>query len=226
MADKLRVGVLISGRGSNLQSIIDASEAGKIDAQVVVVISNKADAYGLERARQHGIPAIHIPVGRNDTPAYFAADEEQVRVLRAHGVELVCMAGYMRRAGPALLGSFPNAVMNIHPALLPAFVGVEVQWAAVEYGVRISGCTVHFADEEFDHGPIIIQAAVPVLQTDDGEALAQRILRHEHRIYPQAIQWFAQGRVRVEGRRVFIEGAGEPTWQDGALISPPLEIEF
>ncbi len=185
MADKLRVGVLVSGRGSNLQSIIDASEAGKIDAEVVVVISNKPDAYALERARNHGIDAVYIKVGRNDTPEYFQADEEQAKVLKEHGVQLVCMAGYMRKAGPTVLGTFPNAVMNIHPALLPAFPGVEVQWDAVDYGVRISGCTVHFADEQFDHGPIIIQAAVPVLQDDDGEALAKRILQYEHKSTPR-----------------------------------------
>ncbi|MBC7289609.1 MAG: phosphoribosylglycinamide formyltransferase, partial [Armatimonadetes bacterium] len=122
--------------------------------------------------------------------------------------------------------AYPMRVMNIHPALLPAFPGVEVQWTAVEYGVRISGCTVHFADEEFDRGPIIIQAAVPVFQSDDGAALAARILQFEHKIYPQAIQWFAQGRLRVEGRRVIVEGAGEPKCYAGAIVSPPLEIDL
>ena len=141
-------------------------------------------------------------------------------------MQLVCLAGYMRKVGPAVLGAYPMAVMNIHPALLPAFPGVEVQWHAVDYGVKISGCTVHFADEQFDHGPIIIQAAVPVLQTDDGQALADRILRWEHKIYPQAIQWFAEGRLRIEGRKVIVEGAGRPQCIDGAIISPPLEIDI
>jgi phosphoribosylglycinamide formyltransferase-1 len=226
MSDKLRLGVLASGRGSNLQSIIDASLAGKIDAEVAIVISDKSDAFALERAAFHGIPAVYTRVGRNGTPEYSAGDEAEAAALREHGVGLVCLAGYMRMVGPAVLGAFPGAVMNIHPALLPAFPGVEVQWDAVEYGVRVAGCTVHFADEEFDRGPIIIQAAVPVVQTDDGEALAQRILRFEHRIYPQAIQWFAAGRLRLDGRRVVVEGAGEPVCVDGGIISPPLEIDI
>ena len=225
MAEKIRLGVMVSGRGTNLQSIIDVCEAGKIDAEVVVVISNKADAYALERARKHGIAAVHIPVGRNETEEYYEADRRQAKVLKEHGVDLVCLAGYMRRVGPAVLGEFPMRVMNIHPALLPAFPGVEVQWAAAEYGVRISGCTVHFADEEFDRGPIIIQAAVPVLQDDDGDALAARILQYEHKIYPQAIQWFAQGRLRVDGRKVIVDGAKEPQCVDGAIISPGLEVD-
>ena len=226
MAEKITLGVLVSGRGTNLQSIIDACEAGKIDAQVAVVISNKPDAYALERARKHSIAAIHVPVGPNDSAEYFEADRRQAEILQQHGVDLVCLAGYMRKVGPAVLGAYPLRVMNIHPALLPAFPGVEVQWTAAEYGVRISGCTVHFADEEFDRGPIIIQGAVPVLQGDDGEALAARILRYEHKIYPQAIQWFAQGRLRVEGRKVIVEGAGEPRCIDGAIISPPLELDL
>ncbi len=226
MARKIRLGVMVSGRGTNLQSIIDACEAGKIDAEVAVVISNKADAYALQRARKHGIPAVHIRVGKNDTPEYFEADQKQAAVLKEHGVDLVCLAGYMRKVGPAVLGAFPMAVMNIHPALLPAFPGVEVQWTAVEYGVKISGCTVHFADEEFDRGPIIIQAAVPVLEGDDGQALADRILKWEHKIYPQAIQWFAEGRLEVQGRRVIVHGAGEPKCVDGAIVSPPLEIDL
>ncbi|MCD6350914.1 MAG: phosphoribosylglycinamide formyltransferase [Armatimonadetes bacterium] len=224
MADKLRLGVMVSGGGTNLQSLIDTCEAGLVDAEVVLVISNKADAYALERARKHSIPAVHVPVGRNETPEYFRADEEQVRLFREHGVELVCMAGYLRKAGPALLGAYSQAVLNIHPALLPAFPGVHVQWHAVDYGVRISGCTVHFADEEFDRGPIIIQAAVPVLQDDDGDALAGRILRQEHKIYPQAVQWFAQGRLQIEGRRVIVRDARPGDWHDGAIISPALEL--
>ncbi len=226
MADKLRLGVLVSGSGTNLQSIINACEAGKIDAEVAVVISNRAEAFGLERARKHGIPALHIPVGRNETPEYEIADREQTRALRDHGVGLVCMAGYLRKAGPSVLETFAGAVMNIHPALLPAFPGVKVQWAAVEYGVRISGCTVHFADPEFDRGPIIIQAAVPVLQEDDGEALAKRILQCEHRIYPQAIQWFVAGRLSLDGRHVFVDDARAGSWRDGALFSPALELDL
>ncbi|MBC7289546.1 MAG: phosphoribosylglycinamide formyltransferase, partial [Armatimonadetes bacterium] len=134
MPEKLRIGVMISGRGTNLQSIIDACEAGKIDAEVAVVISNKADAFGLERARKHGIPALHIPVGPNNTPEYDVADRKQAQVLSEYGVQLVCLAGYMRKVGPAVLKAYPMRVMNIHPALLPAVPGVEVQWTAVEYG--------------------------------------------------------------------------------------------
>jgi phosphoribosylglycinamide formyltransferase-1 len=224
MGDKLQVGVFASGRGSDLQSLMDASAAGKLDADVAVVIANRAEAYALERARAAGIPAFNVRVGRNDSPDYDAADDQHARILADHGVGLVCLAGYMRRIGPRILAAFPAAIMNIHPALLPAFPGVEVQWTAVEYGVRVSGCTVHFADEEFDRGPIIIQAAVPVLQDDDGAALAARILECEHRIYPQAVQWFAQGRLRIEGRRVVVEGAMSPTCEGGVIYSPGLEI--
>ena len=224
MSDKLRLGVLVSGGGTNLQAILDACLAGTIDAEVALVISNKSDAFALERAAFHGLPARHIPIGRNGTPEYSAGDEAQVADLREHGVGLVCLAGYMRKTGPAVMAAFPGAVMNIHPALLPSFPGVNVQWTAQEYGVRITGCTVHFADEEFDRGPIVIQAAVPVLQGDDGDAVAHRILRFEHRIYPQAIQWYAQGRLHIDGRHVIVDAAPEPLTIDGGLISPGLDL--
>ena len=219
----LNLGVLISGRGTNLQSIIDACEAGKIDAVVVVVISEQADAYGLERARKHNVSAVHVPVGKNNTPEYEEADRQQLEVLREHQVDLVCLAGYMRRVGPAVLEGYDKAVLNIHPALLPSFPGTHGQDDAADYGVRISGCTVHFAWPKFDTGPIIIQAAVPVLTGDDGDSLAERILRQEHKIYPQAIQWFAQGRLQIEGRRVVVKDAPPPTIVE-AIISPGLEI--
>ena len=226
MSDKLRLGVLVSGSGTNLQAIIDASLTGKIDAEVALVISNKSDAFTLERAAFHGIPALHVRVGKNGTPDYAVGDEAQAAALREHGVGLVCLAGYMRMTGPAVMAAFPGAVMNIHPALLPSFPGVNVQWTAQEYGVRVSGCTVHFADEEFDRGPIVIQAAVPVLQGDDGEALAHRILRFEHLIYPQAIQWFAQGRLHLDGRHVMVDAAPDPLTIDGGLISPGLDLDL
>jgi phosphoribosylglycinamide formyltransferase-1 len=225
VSDLLRIGVMASGGGTDLQSIIDACEAGKIPATVAVVMSNKGDAYALERARRHGVPALHIPVGKTGTPEWLAADARLVEGLREHGVGLVCMAGYMRKIGPRLLAAFPGAIMNIHPGLLPAFPGVEVQWDAVAYGVKIAGATVHFADPEFDSGAIIIQAAVPVRDEDDGAALAQRILAQEHRIYPQAIKWFAEGRLQVEGRTVKLLGpyAKPAPEQPGVIISPPLE---
>lgn len=228
MSDSLRIGVMASGGGTDLQSIIDACEAGLVPATVAVVISNKADTYALERARRHHIPAVHVPVGKTDSASWEQADAEQVEVLRQHRVQLVCMAGYMRKIGPALLSAFPQAIMNIHPSLLPSFPGVEVQWDAVAYGVKIAGATVHFADAEFDRGPIIIQAAVAVNHRDDGQALAGRILEQEHRIYPQAIKWFAEGRLVLDGRIVRLSEPGAklaaPT--PGVIISPPLEAGF
>ena len=228
MSDLLRIGVMASGGGTDLQSIIDACQAGKVPATVAVVISNRADAYALERARRHDVPAVHIPVGKTGSPEWAQADAEQVRVLRDHGVGLVCLAGYMRINGPALLAAFPRAVMNIHPALLPAFPGVNVQAMAVEHGVKIAGTTVHFADPEFDTGPIIIQAAVPVRDDDTADELAARILAQEHRIYPQAIKWHAEGRLQVDGRIVRLTGPGAELAPDtpGVLISPPLEAGF
>ena len=228
MSERLKIGVMASGSGTDLQSIIDACAAGKVPAAVALVISNKPDAYALERARQHNIPAICIPVGKTGSPEWEDADARQVEAFREHGVQLVCMAGYMRKIGPRLLAAFPGAIMNIHPALLPAFPGVEVQWDAVAYGVKIAGATVHFADAEFDRGPIVIQAAVVVQDDDDGQALAQRILAQEHRIYPQAVKWFAEGRLQVEGRKVRLldPQPGGPPQIPGVIISPPLEEGF
>jgi len=225
VSELLRVGVMASGGGSNLQSIIDACEAGKVPATVAVVMSNKADAYALERARTHGVPAVHLPVAKTGTPEWLEADAQLVAAFQEHDVQLVCMAGYMRKIGPRLLAAFPQAIMNIHPALLPAFPGVEVQWDAVAYGVKIAGATVHFADPEFDSGPIVIQAAVPVCEGDDGGELAHRILEQEHRIYPQAIKWFAEGRLRIEGRVVRLEGPYHELApeQAGVVVSPRLE---
>ncbi len=219
----INLGVFVSGRGSNLQSIIDASAAGRIAASVHVVISDKEDAYALERARNHDIPAYHVPVGKNDTPEFVAADQRHVELLREHNVDLVCLAGYMRLIGPNIFAAYPEAILNIHPALLPSFPGTHGQEDAAEYGVKVSGCTVHFAWSEFDTGPIIIQAAVPVLAGDDGDSLAARILAQEHKIYPQAIQWCAEGRLRIEGRRVILEDARPPTIME-AIISPGLEV--
>lgn len=203
--DKLRVGVLVSGRGSNLQAIIDASEAGKLDAAVVVVLSDVADAYALERARKHSIP--HVFVDPKAHPTREAFDEAMISVLTEHRVELICLAGYMRVLSPGFIKHFHHRIMNIHPALLPSFPGLHVQRKGLQHGVKFSGCTVHFADEGVDTGPIIIQAVVPVFDDDTEEALAARILKYEHQIYPRAIQLFAEGRLEVKGRRVFCKGS-------------------
>ncbi|MGH7166287.1 MAG: phosphoribosylglycinamide formyltransferase [Nitrospiraceae bacterium] len=207
-AHKLRVGVLASGRGSNLQAIIDAIEAGTHQAQIAVVLSNKKDAQALERARRHGLPDVFLDpkpfAGQADSREAY--DRAILDVLRKHDVELVALAGYMRIVTPVLISAYPHRIMNIHPSLLPSFPGLEVQKKALEWGVKISGCTVHFVTEGVDEGPIIIQAAVPVLEGDSAENLAARILVEEHRIYPRAIQLYAEGRLRVEGRRVRVEG--------------------
>lgn len=201
---KVGLGVLASGRGSNLQAIIDNIEAGKLDAEVKVVISDKSTAYALERAKAHGIPGIFV------NPGQFSAKEEYekaiVECLQENQVELVVLAGYMRLVGKILLNYYSNRIMNIHPALLPSFPGAHGQKDAVEYGVHFSGCTVHFVDEGMDTGPIILQAVVPVLQDDDEDTLAARILQEEHKIYSQAIQLYAQGGLKVEGRKVRISG--------------------
>lgn len=198
---KLRLGVLASGRGSNLQAIMDAAAAGRIDAEVAVVISDHSDAYALERARQRGIPAEFV-----DLKSYGSKEEYEkviVELLQRHGVELVCLAGYMRVVGAVMLNAFPDKILNIHPALLPAFQGLHGQEQAWAYGVKFSGCTVHFVDEGVDTGPIIIQAVVPVLDDDTADTLAARILEQEHVIYPKAIQRYAEGRLKIAGRKVF-----------------------
>jgi len=209
--DALRVAVLASGRGSNLQAIIDAIEAGMVQAKIVVVISNKKEAPALERARRHGLFALFVDpkpyAGRPDSREAY--DRELLDVLRQHDVELVLLAGYMKIVTAALVEAFANRMMNIHPSLLPSFPGLDVQKKAIEWGCKLAGCTVHFVTEGVDEGPIILQAAVPILDDDTPDTLAARILVQEHKIFPQAIQLFAQGRLRVEGRRVFIE-AGKP----------------
>lgn len=197
------LGVLISGRGSNLQSIIDATRSGTLDATVRVVVSNRADAPGLQRARDAGIEAL--AVSPREYPTRDKFDTVVAEMLRARGVDLVCLAGFMRLVGRPLLDAFPNRVLNIHPSLLPAFPGLDAQKQAIDHGVRISGATVHLVTTELDGGPIIVQAAVPVLDTDTADSLAARILVEEHRIYPMAIAMVLDGRWRVEGRR-FVRG--------------------
>ncbi|MGI6491142.1 MAG: phosphoribosylglycinamide formyltransferase [Peptococcaceae bacterium] len=201
--NKIRLGVLVSGRGSNLQNIIDQAEAGKLMAQVAVVISDKKEAYALERARQAGIPAIHV--SPMDFPTRDDYDSAVLGILRQHGVELVCLAGYMRIVSQVILEAFPNRVINIHPSLLPSFPGLRGQAQALAYGVRYSGCTLHFVDEGMDTGPIILQAVVPVYEEDTVESLSKRILEQEHRLYTEGINLYAQGRLKVEGRKVYIK---------------------
>src|SRR3989338_289529 len=196
----LNIGVLISGRGSNLQAIINASERGEIPAKVAVVISNDPGAFGLERAKQHNIPAVVIDNRKfKDKNTY---ELEIVKVLKEHKVELVCLAGYMRIIGPVLLEHFSGKMINIHPSLLPSFPGLRAQRQALEHGVKVSGVTVHFVDEGCDTGPIIVQNAVQVLENDTEETLSERILEQEHKIYPQAIKLIAEDKLKIEGRKV------------------------
>lgn len=215
----LRVAVLASGRGSNLQAVIDAIEAGTVQSMIVAVISNKKEAPALERARRHGLSALFVDpkpyAGRPDSREAY--DRELLDVLRQHDVELVLLAGYMKIVTTVLVEAFVNRMMNIHPSLLPSFPGLEVQKKAIEWGCKLAGCTVHFVTESVDEGPIILQAAVPILDEDRPDTLAARILEQEHKIYPRAVQLFAEGRLRVEGRRVFIE-AGKPEGE--SVISP------
>jgi phosphoribosylglycinamide formyltransferase-1 len=204
----LRVGVLASGYGSNLQALLDACASGAVPARVVVVASNVADAHALVRAREAGVAAVFVdPRAHAGREAYDAA---LVETLRAHGAELVCLAGYMRIVSGVMLRAFPQRVLNIHPALLPAFPGLHAQRQALQHGARVSGCTVHLVDEGVDTGPIVAQAAVPVYADDTEETLSDRIIAEEHKLYPRTVKWFAEGRVRVEGRRVTIEGATSP----------------
>ncbi|HZA56945.1 MAG TPA: phosphoribosylglycinamide formyltransferase [Candidatus Udaeobacter sp.] len=219
MARKVPIGVLISGSGTNLQAIIDAVEANKLDATIRLVLSNRADAYGLARAKSHGIPTEVVDHKQFATREAF--DEAVVEILRARDVELVVLAGFMRLLSPVFVKAFSNRMMNIHPALLPSFPGLDVQKKAVEHGVRFSGCTVHFVNEQCDEGPIIIQAVVPVFPDDTETSLAARILEQEHRIYPRAIQLYSEGRLRIEGRRVFVEGLVRE--ENHVLIQPPLQ---
>jgi phosphoribosylglycinamide formyltransferase 1 len=199
----IAIGVLVSGNGSNFQAIVDALEAGRItNGRIACLISNKADAYALERAKKHNIPALVLD--HKQFPNRAAYDQALVALLKEHGVQLVVLAGFMRLLSPVMVEAFPHAMMNIHPALLPAFPGLDAQQQALEYGVRYTGCTVHFVDTGTDTGPIILQAVVPILADDTLETLSDRIHGEEHRIYPEAVRLFCAGRLRVEGRRVHI----------------------
>jgi phosphoribosylglycinamide formyltransferase-1 len=201
MSEKPRVGILISGRGSNMLALIEAVERGRLNAEIAVVISNREEAEGLAKARQHGVETLvvsHQGLGRQEHERRIVAE------LKKRGVSLVCLAGYMRVLSPYFLSEFPQRVLNIHPSLLPAFPGLEAQRQALEYGVKYTGCTVHFVDEDVDHGPIIAQAVVPVLDDDTVESLSARILSQEHRIYAEAVALVLSGKYKIEGRRVLV----------------------
>jgi len=215
----VNLGVLVSGSGSNLQAIIDNIEAGRLNARIKIVVSNVPDVFALERARKHGISSMvisHTGCRREDF------DQKLVGVLKANEVELVILAGYMRMITSVLLRAFPMRVMNIHPALLPAFPGTHVWQTEVDYGVKFAGCTVHFVDEGTDTGPIIIQAVVPVYDDDTADTLNARILKQEHKIFSQAIQLYAEGRLEIKGRRVLAKGLANTP--DSFMINPPAKI--
>jgi phosphoribosylglycinamide formyltransferase-1 len=198
------LGILLSGRGSNFEAIVRNVSAGKIrDAQIAIVISNRADAGGILKARELGLKALVIP---SKGKAREEHDREVVAALQQHKVDLVCLAGYMRLLSPWFVKQFPQRILNIHPSLLPAFPGLEAQEQAFAYGVKVAGCTVHFVDEELDHGPIIVQKAVQVLDTDDEHTLAARILEQEHSAYPEAINLVLGGKFEVAGRKFRVVG--------------------
>lgn len=210
------LGVLISGSGTNLQAIIDAIERNELNAKIQVVVSNRGDAYGLTRARRHGLSTAVI--SHKEFPSRETFEAAIVKALEGRGVELVILAGFMRLLSSFFIRAFPQRIMNIHPALLPAFPGTHAQRQALQRGVRITGATVHFVDEEVDHGPIIVQAAVPVYPDDTEESLSTRILAQEHRIYPHAIQLFAEGRLEIRGRMVVIHN--EVRFPEAKLRAP------
>jgi phosphoribosylglycinamide formyltransferase 1 len=199
-----RIGVLLSGRGSNFEALAESVSAGRIpSAEIAIVISNQPDALGLRRAEARGISARMIPSKGLQREAY---DRQVASVLQEYKVDLICLAGYMRLLSPYFVAAFPQKILNIHPSLLPSFPGLESQKQALEHGVKFAGCTVHFVDENLDAGPIILQAVVPVLDNDDEHALSERILKEEHRIYSEAVKIVLEGKYRIEGRRV-LQGA-------------------
>jgi phosphoribosylglycinamide formyltransferase 1 len=203
----LKIAVLISGRGSNLQAIIDSIDSGYLPARVICVISDKPGAEGLKRAEKHNIEAVALDYKK--FPGKDAYEAELLRVLKEKSPDLICLAGYMRIVGKGLISAFKNRIVNIHPALLPSFPGLDSQKQALDHGVKISGCTVHFVDEGCDTGPIILQKAVPVSEEDTEASLSARILEQEHKAYPEALRLLAEGRVRVEGRKAKISKEGK-----------------
>lgn len=215
----INLGVLVSGTGTNLQAIIDSIEAKRLDAKIKIVISNNPDAYAIERGKKHHIPTFIVQ--DSHFPSREESDKHLVEILKSHSVDIVILAGFMRLLTSAFIKAFPMKILNIHPALLPALPGLHVQKKAVECGVKFSGCTVHIVDEGVDTGPIVIQAVVPVYDDDTEKTLAERILKEEHRIYPQAIQFFSENRVEIKGRKVIIKGQSKV---EGVLENPKVEI--
>lgn len=214
----LRLGVLASGRGSNFQSIIDAINSRRLMAEIAVLITDNTSAFAIERAKKHGIEYLVIrPKEYAKRDDFFIKIAEE---LKKRDVGLVVLAGFMRIVGKPLIDAFPGMIMNIHPALLPSFPGLHGQKQAIEYGVKISGCTVHFVDEGIDTGPVIIQAAVPVFQDDTEETLSERILKLEHSIYPEAIRLFSEERIEVKGRMVSIKG---DTFSEAFIVNPAIK---
>ncbi len=200
-----RVGILVSGRGSNLQSIIDKSESSEIDTEVAVVLSDNPEAYALQRAKKTGIKAYYIDPENSKPILTGKAEDNYINTLKEHNVDLVCLAGFMRIVKEKLISEFKWKMMNIHPSLLPSFKGLNVQKKALDYGVRFAGATVHFVSGDVDGGPIILQAVVPVYQDDTEESLSDRILKEEHRIYPVAIDLFSRNKLKIRNNKVFIE---------------------
>ena len=197
---KKRIGVLLSGRGSNFVALAESVSAGKIpDAEIAIVVSNREGAPGIDKAKERGIATRVIPSKELERETY---DRQVVAVLHEHKVDLICLAGYMRLLSPYFVASFPNRILNIHPSLLPSFPGLESQRQALEYGVKFAGCTVHFVDENLDAGPIVLQAAIPVLDADTEASLSERILVEEHRIYTEAVKTVLEGQYKIAGRRV------------------------
>ena len=224
-----KLGILISGSGTNLQSIIDSIKKGSLKAKIEVVISNVQDAYGLIRAKKEGISAFFV-----DHRKYKSRKDHEIKlieILQNHGVDIVILAGYMRVITDYFISQYPNKILNIHPAILPSFKGVDAQKQAIEYGVKLSGATVHFVDEKIDHGPIIIQGVTIVKENDKRDDLAKRILKIEHRIFPQAISWLVEDRIQIQGNKTFIKKTKDKRLADisdlhPCIINPPLEQGF
>lgn len=215
--DEMKIAVLVSGSGTNLQAIIDSIESGYLhEVSIECVISDNPQAYAIERARKKNIPTYIVEYGKGKEKA----ETEIIQILEKHKVELIAMAGFMRILSPSFIKRYKMRIMNIHPAILPAFAGMEAQKRAAEYNVKISGCSVHFADEGVDTGPVVVQAAVPAYPDDTEETLRERILKWEHKIYPFAIKMYAQGRIKVDGRKVYVKDA---EYESGVITNPKLE---
>jgi phosphoribosylglycinamide formyltransferase-1 len=212
----MKLGVLVSGRGSNLQALIDSIESGKLPCSINIVISDREKAYALERCKRHKIP--YLVIKRKDFSTQESFEEELIKALS--GVDLVVLAGFMRILSKHFVKTFPERIINIHPSLTPAFLGKSAQRQALEYGSKITGCTVHFVTEELDSGPVIVQACVPILPDDTEETLSERILSYEHRLLPQAVRWISEGRIKVMGRKVVVQGANYGTLP----VNPQLEM--